>query len=360
MARLVSILTLVSLASIGCGNGGGPADGGADGGSVLAGQLDDYATRYAKAFCAWQARCRGDTVYTDATTCQTWEKGAMLGQVTPEISAAVDAGVETFDPSAVTACTDALSSVSCDAGFPAACESVTHGQVAIGGTCYTTADCKQGTCGPPNDQIPCPATCVAYVETQGASCAKADCDPAKNLHCDFTSLTCMLPPAVVGAGQHCGIDMTNGGETDCDTGLYCTGADVTTDTCQPLVTAGGSCNADTPCAPPLSCVGSGSTGTCTAPVGVGGSCIPPDPNGYLDSGCLFGLACVGGTCAVPPASGPCGPDITMPCDESHFCDEATSNCLPLRANGAGCNDPSQCFSGNCFLGNCAVLAACMP
>lgn len=119
------------------------------------------------------------------------------------------------------------------------------------------------------------------------------------------------------------------------------------------------------CTSPLVCVGltaldAGVTpGTC-GPIGdVGTPCAeyPAQVNG-----CLGGLVCVGGACAIPPSSGPCAADLYTPCNPvTSYCDTTSDTCQPYKANGVTCEDgpgyAQDCLSQTCGSnGQCGCCA----
>ncbi len=199
--------------------------------------------------------------------------------------------------------------------------------------CSATLPCQAGlTCDPmlslcvgPGPGAPCDVT--------------LGCQPG--LQCDLTTSVCV---PLSGVGVPCG-----GG---CESGSFC----ASSGTCQPLVGDGGDCCgltvvAQSPylsaeCAAGLVCTGCAidlspnggvsiaETGHCLPPVDVGGSCAPPfaSPSARVNvTGCLPGLACVGGTCSIPTCN-------------------ATDGC---------CKEAGDCLSGTCdATGHCGPAPAC--
>lgn len=99
-------------------------------------------------------------------------------------------------------------------------------------------------------------------------------------------------------------------------------------------------------------------GVCAARSDVGGPCVPFVPD-FTVTGCATGLDCVAGHCAMPPASGACGPNGD--CAPGSFCSASSLTCTPQVPAGAPCTDSSQCAGGaTCVNAVCTVLDCAEP
>ena len=99
--------------------------------------------------------------------------------------------------------------------------------------------------------------------------------------------------------------------------------------------------------------------------GIDNDCVtstPRDPNELVcPSGMVCGertrscvdpldcteFACAGGT-VCDPVTRRCAAETCAACGATERCDLATSTCVPLRADGDGCNVDTECMSGACF------------
>jgi hypothetical protein len=98
-------------------------------------------------------------------------------------------------------------------------------------------------------------------------------------------------------------------------------------------------------------------GTCASPLDVGGACVPMTGEVAV-TGCATGLDCVGGHCAVPPTSGPCGPQGD--CKTGFFC-TYTGSCAAQKPAGAPCGQDAECAGhAGCASGVCKSLDCIEP
>ena len=203
----------------------------------------------------------------------------------------------TYDASAAAGCLDAFKAAlqSCnkftDDTTGAACSHLFVGSVPLGGACQNQTDCASGNCLPDaNGQA---TVCVA-----GSDGPHAQAGAACNGEC-----------------------VTSNGSTDCS-GSASTGDPG----------ASGICYASDG----LFC--SSQTGVCTTFAQLGQACEP--------QGCVAGAFCAGGMCVVQRDSGSCS-DAQDACSAKSYCDFTTNQCLPRKADGAACDESSDCLSDEC-------------
>jgi hypothetical protein len=379
IAAIVAFAALTSLQGCDCGGGTTP-DGGSGPDASSGGEpLGELLTQVGQILCNEETQCLGLAAYL-ASSCST-EFSADFGV----IEADVDAGLIIYHPGQAPACVAELNQEFSTCGLfngtsSTACTAVFTGTVAAGGSCNTAEECAAGACVQGDGG--CQGTCVGYAEL-GQNCSTADCDPNQNIVCvsSFTDAgtevsTCIAPP---GQGQPCpaftcqanltclmGTCQTPGGQGAacdgiCESGFYCSSP---ANTCVPSVADGGSCNATDQCSGTLSCVGLVTTGGTVTPgqclplVDVNGPCTPPSSTtSFTITGCKLGLACVSGTCQIPPTSGPCTADPSALCDSrTAYCD-SSSMCVAKQPNGSNCQTTLggvDCVSGVCnSMGQCA-------
>ncbi len=249
----------------------------------------------------------------------------------------ITAGHITYDTTQGAACGSAIqaltcSSISSEGGVtvPAVCNASLIGNVANGGTCYSSEACASGFCTWDLPTGTCPGTCQAF-KTLGQACQGPDC--ADGLVCDASV---------------CKVQSGLGGACPCQDNLWC---DVSV--CKALLPAGSSCSPSAShCDALTTCVGT--PATCQAYVGLGGSCTP-GASPY-DSVCGLGYACDSGTskCVSWPKVGEACPDgICL----TGYCDFLAPSpiCKAQVADGAACNPGlfgTDCISGSCTASKC--------
>ena len=289
------------------------------------------------------AACRYDVLcqaYPDEATCRA--SAQTQPHLFDTLGADIASGKVIYDGVSARACVDGINSLSsCTrdafstlAASAAACARVFTGTVGAGGTCFfseecvgggdclttgnctTSYQCCAGTCQTPPTTVPaggdCSTTSSPSVCAAGTLCVV---DPSG-------SGTCRAP---VGAGGTCS------NSTICANGLYCDLA--TTQSCQPLVPTGGTCNSQlgsqdcngpqdvcdpntSVCRPPLAvgapCTNSSQTcvayascdatsGTCVERPAVGAACDATNGPSCLAGNCDTGSS----TCVLPPSAGAC-------------------------------------------------------
>jgi uncharacterized repeat protein (TIGR01451 family) len=236
------------------------------------------------------------------------------------------------------------------------CDTACGGSVSDCQSCAVVG--SEGTCTLLGNDVQCSAaSCTSGVITQAASC-------------NGTSPTCPTAGTTSCQGHVCDgatCKATCAGNVDCTSGHYC---DLGSGDCQPLVTQGGSCNADVQCVSghcvdgvccDMACDGqceacnlTGSEGTCSARTG--------DPVGARPACAGAGATC-GGTCdgqlrtacAYPGTSTTCGPPSCAAgvATLAALCDGAGA-CSPAATQSCG---DYVCGATAC-LGDCTVDAHC--
>jgi hypothetical protein len=343
---------------------------------------EQFAQEYAAAVCERAGRC-GNLAPYQIDQCQA----AAQERVHPEdVKRAMAAGRLVYDAEQAQRCIEGIQHTRClaediDDTVLAACQAALRGTVASGGECSFLFECAAGTCGG-KAETTCPSTCPEVL-SEGDSCSLfrgPPCNANAGLRC--SGGMCVRPGD---KGASC---VDNFG---CRSGFVCAG-----EACAPLATEGAGCSADSSCAEGLYCQdsfcvarkregqkcsaapdevdaalrgaqcndglvcqgagldsqGNALLGSCVKPSGEGGSCkeAPPDVQTYL-SGCLYGLTCVSGRCVLPPSSGPCAADGSCRADQA-YC-SSNGECVALLPDGAACQIPPECASGNCTGDKCA-------
>jgi hypothetical protein len=298
----------------------------------------------------------------------------------PAFTQSISAGRTHYDADKASSCLASLAPT-CDSVFPPDdCSSVFTGTLQTGEVCSFFTECASANCGGST----CPFTCQANSAGVGAPCP---CDPAFSLTCKngvcepLGELNagcsgdgdCYFRFKCAGgtcssrvAGDACGPQAACGPGT----GLYCdlgaSGCSFAScaGTCKPRLTSGSSClwtdivvvgfagfGVDTfsdgnQCAEALTCIGGGfgAVGTCGALSDVGGPCVQASSlASIVVTGCKMGLLCDGGSCKIPPASGPC---LQFACDPRvAFCDG--EQCSPYLPAGSACSSGGECATGFC-------------
>jgi hypothetical protein len=173
-------------------------------------------------------------------------------------------------------------------GVTSGCQTAVKGQVAEGGECQDSADCISESCSSST------GTCLPSPVLPGGAgtgcsnngfCRKPlVCDPASG----SSFGQCGARP---GAGEHCRFDWWVG--RSCTDGLICDGS-VFPAVCAPEKQNGEACFSVDACGPRLMCIDlllppalNPMPGSCSPPIGAGGSC-----DVTRRTGCLYGLACV--------------------------------------------------------------------
>jgi|GEM_PF-1430300 len=358
------ILVLLSLGPVGACDG----DGGGGGGPVPASQL--YET-WASTFCDVLTSCETSdddfVVFTlmakaDKAACRSFVAGIFeAGRPESNTESLIAAGRIVYHAEQLSTCMAAArSQCSLELDEVPECRAVLEGAIATDGECWTEEECAGDALCAQNDSD-CPGTCQDLPK-RGEDC-DWQCSQTEGPTSCGSASTCVPLTVTEGraAGETCG---TEYGETQvvsrrCASGLYCDyDSDTSESTCHAFVGLGETCGDGVRCSGSLACVPSGSDGgyACTDATivsTVGAACNETDPSKPLVGCNLFArLACEAGTCQAlgdGSAGSRCAPntDIDGICDFGTYCDDATAECTPVKADGASCESGSECNSGVC-------------
>jgi len=281
---------------------------------------------YINAVCNTYVRCG---LVSDVATCRGLDLDV---EIDPELLAAVENGTVLFDESEARQCLASLGGATCtenaleaDSGH---CDLVFSGTVAGGGACAINAQCISQQCSLTNCPADgcCTGMCVGDTPPTptliGDSCATAGCDEG---FCDENTSLCT-------ARQPSGASCLSDNECLSD---FCTG------TCTTLPGLGEPCTANSQGADcdslGLYC---GASGTCEAFALEGESC-------GQTAVCSPVYQCLAGSCELRPTLGDsCSPNTSLDCIDSSWCDPATLRCTAPKADGANCQNSSEC-AGDC-------------
>jgi hypothetical protein len=233
--------------------------------------------------------------------------------------------------------------------------------------------CSGGSCSVPTQ------SCAPYFCNGAAACrttCNVDGDCTSGFYCTGAGGSCMAkggPGASCGAGNQCGT-------ANCVDGVCC--ASPSCGSCQ-ACNVSGSAGACAPVAagtadPKAVCTDNGAAncGTSGKCDGAGGCQKYPNGTGCSAATCPGGTAtlnlagsCSGGSCSVPTQS--CAPyfcngaaacrvtcSLDADCASSHYCNVATSTCLPRGIAGASCTAGNQCTTTHCVDSVCCGSASC--
>jgi len=212
-----------------------------------------------------------------------------------------------YDPSAGSACLQAIANAPCIVGANiAACQLAVTGAVAAGGACRLD-DCAPGT----TCEVPPGADKCSY-----GVCVAAPTSPA--------------PSTGAPAGAPCALDEFQRSRSACADGLVCD-TTLSRPACAPEKQLGESCGAYDACASKLLCINqrNESYGICTPPIPLGNACQGRDE---WTSGCQKPYLCENGICVDH-----CNTQCSI-----GFCDPSTGTCRPQVPVGASC-DPTISF-----------------
>jgi hypothetical protein len=399
--RGVWLIPLLCLSPAACSPASGQDGGGSSGGSSSGGlvctpttgsavlpwpsigdagvTLEGFPQAYVAAYCAAMSNCypMSDELVSECTLalgsfddfefqeCTAGLCGGHLVQppVDPRAEVrAARAGRLSFDGSQATACLGSPWPLACRQGLlaptpPPSCAAVFTAAIGDGGACYLNEECLGGLCVTGSS---CPGYC------QAAAAAPLSDGGGELCPC-AAGLTCAQGLCWAGAagGAACKSAF------DCQPGFYCSPSHGST--CQPQV---GQCEACTEnliesqdawsgqCQPGLFCGGLFAIdgglspnalvpGVCVTPRAEGAPCVsvitPAELNGPV-TGCLPGLDCIGGVCALPPSQGPCLVDDTPCLVGTAACFVGTGECQALSdslCNPASCVPGLSCVNGTC-------------
>lgn len=343
---------------------------------------EEFAQRFAEAQCDRSGRCDLLSPYLiDACKAKATERIHA-----EDVTRAIAAGRLTFNQEEAQNCLDGIQNTRClledvDDTVRASCQAALKGSVLPGAACSFLYECAAGLCGG-TEATTCPATCPDVLnegdtcstfrglrcnDAAGMRCSGGTCVHPGDLNADCvdnfgckSGLLCVdskcVPLATEGSG--CSQD------SSCAEGLYCEN-----DVCAARKREGAKCSASpqevdaalrgSQCQDGLICQGAGLdsegnflSGTCVKPSKEGETCqIPPQNVQVYLSGCLSGMDCGNGKCALPPSSGPCNQNYSCRTDQA-YCSVDDNTCQTLKPDGAACDIPPECASNNCPDGTC--------
>lgn len=291
--------------ALGCsGESDGEGDDG--GGSASPVAAEDFAERFAVAYCGSIAGCceQFGESFVQAD-CEQSTRSAIAGVVADELASpyvefdevAAGSCIAAYG-AALRACTDR----EVGRAIGPACDGVFRGTVEVGGECGDTSECAQPGASEGN-----------------VSCEEGVC----TLYADYVDLA----DAPHGTeGEACGGTCERTGPSS----YGCAGGGMSGDKAC-WVNEGFVCGADSTCQP-----------------------VPklgePCPEYY----CAGGSYCDVNTtvCAAPQDTGPCSDHDA--CTATSYCDFETSQCAPLKADGEACESDEECQGGGCPGGSCRV------
>jgi hypothetical protein len=351
---------LLALSALACGSS---SDGSSSSSSSSSGSsvpLEDVPGLYADAACDAYLACLGPIadVFFAGEDCAT-RITRQLEEEWPRIEDAVDRGTVEYHGDQIEACAEDLRNRSCqELTERETCPDALDGTVAIGDDCSLSAECKgEAYC---NFDASCPGTCRA-LEPAGGNCRDDD-QCVSGLVCSSDTQRCVVP---AGEGQAC-----QAGEPDCELGLFCAGANETSNTsgeCRPIDDVfgqanGQDCDFDSGrlCASDLVCqVDSVDTDglhlSCARRVGSGEACRLAVPDQCPeDEFCNVlmqnngeNMPLLEGNCEPRPAAGEaCATTlIGTYCAAYTRCDNGT--CRELANLGERCSTDEVCLSEHC-------------
>jgi hypothetical protein len=314
--------------------GDASADDGAANADGSAASADAACDASATAQCALEWKCSAfdaQSRWPDQATCVARTKAQCLASLAAPSTGAT--------PASVQACASARAGEACADFFasnpPAACHAQS-GALADGQACAFNAQCKSAFCRTAKGAA-C-GTCGAAAKL-GESCATFGCD--YGLTCESTLQKCVIPAA---SGAPC--DAT----TPCAAGLSCVGATGTkVGACQPAgATVGAACDEKDLTAPRCAQIDGLRCATKTK-LCVGIALVPANaPCGALGDG-SFASCAAGGVCklAAGTAQGTC----VAAAADGQACDATGSN-------GPGCAAPARCVGTTTTTCAVASAAAC--
>ncbi len=273
--------------------------------------MEDFATRFADAYCSWEVRCGG---IPDRETCAEGNLRGLLEASFEQAYAAVEGGRVVYDGAAARKCIERTESLGCehDANAQAECQAAWQGQIPEGEACSLDGECQTKNCILPAS---CQDSCCMGVCGRGSASVDDACGDASSCvegaYCDKASSICR-PRGAEGspcdsdsscqAHMYCDDDAPNPavcrrlpyeGEPcpDWDCALRnndCIRQEDDTQVCVPVFEVGDACTTDSQCPGYADCIDR----VCVELGHTGDPCRIGD--------CVFPLSCIGGTCQARP------------------------------------------------------------
>ncbi len=346
-------------------------------------KLEDFQSCTTPVLCELLVECIG--LAPTVAACIELTEGSAAMNIMTDIEA-VEAGKTIYDGDAAATCLAALGEATCSEDLDAICDEVFVGTVADGGSCYSKNECSgvKAECRTTGCTMQCClGSCLDTALVDG-NCAVRGCPgdtecvfqdgntPEKQCRSSVLNAPCL----------------DDGG---CGAGLRCSPGN----TCQPDLTENSSCDRNTECLSPLTCVGENQNPS-------DGTCRPVDTlNEICDGYCRGDLYCNNdagglGTCqATLGMDATCtgvqecqshlrctliGPDrtcqpyptLSMSCESytcapGLFCTSELSGgttgvgiCAEPVINGEACARNDHCSSRICNAGFCEAYLSCYP
>lgn len=340
----------------------------------------DLPNLWAQAICAPADGCFGELTqfFINTSDCITHYEGLFRAYLLPSIESAERNGLTTFDPDAVDACMQVVSTRPCDQFLNvqrfAACDALFEGVTPLGGDCSSDLECA-GSAYCDMSAGACPGTCAEKGAENAACSGDESCE--SDLVC--AGGTCKGRPATL-TGTEC----INEGAF-CGYGLICLNDGGTGATCQPAsaltrIPEGELCDIEglRLCEEGLSCAASPPVDMpelrCVKPVASGQVC----QFGFPEA-CPSGEYCyenddaspLEGVCVPRPGDGdPCGEVVLNPglgpvCSLGLSC--IAGICRQRADAGDPCIADEQCYGDNCVDDaasptglSCAEVPLCTP
>lgn len=294
---LTAVLLLVAGVTMGCSADSIP--------------MEDFATRFADAYCSWEVRCGG---IPDRETCAEGNlRGLMEASFKPAY-AAIEAGRVVYDGDAARECIEGTEALGCewDVSNRADCEAAFQGQIPEGEACSFDGECRTKNCVLPAG---CEDSCCMGLCGRGSAVVDKACGDGiscvEGAYCDKTSSTCRPRK---GEGSLCDSD------SSCQPHMYCDDDAPDPAVCRLLPYEGESCP-DYDCALRNNdCIRQeDDTYVCVPVFDIGHACTSASQcPGYADcvdhvcvelghtgdscgfGDCVFPLSCIDGTCQARP------------------------------------------------------------
>lgn len=318
----------------------------------------------AEAFCAALVECEGQQLVTDdenGENCAVNRAGLAAAGALSRLADSVADGRIVFDMDRLDECVAAIEAQACNVRSsrrPAVCEEAIDGKVALGGDCVISEDCS-GTTSYCRVTDTCPGECAPLLNAGDACTATEQC--ANGLVCEGISgsAQCVAPGD---PGDNCTLTSDSSDAlAACKRGTRCTpnvGDDPTCksvsvvyvrqngQTCDP--TAGSFCDVG------LACTNTPSGLTCAPIAARDGACFRAQPSQcpagqYCDAMTMMGGTCrdlpeEGETCLPSTRSQRCAPGFVC---LLHSAGDVDDECTGKVANGDGCSESLECYSGSC-------------
>jgi len=344
------------------GPGPGDEDGGSeppppDAGGATGVKLADLPRLLAGATCDALEDCIGNAELLADTLggrdCNELNENLLLASPLRYLSASVDGALVLYRPAEVESCLEDLRGLSCDvraSRWPASCELMLLGTVALGEACAINQDCSGDAFCDLGALETCPGTC-APLQSEGMPCNQNDDDQCED------GLVCFR-----GECEPLGVVADDCGETlpRCEPGLVCAAGECTSVPVIYFRKLDEACEVGVElCEPGLVCESTMDTmGVCKKPVAKDAACKRADPNQCpLDQYCDAAPG-VAGSCRNRPVEGEtCLVMRAQECADGHVCIGTT--CRALLQVGVSCDVDAQCYSGVCGAdGKCAGPLMC--